>query len=277
MNITKLKQRPQVFKRLFGISPQKFNLLLQDIEPLWKETELQRKQYKGRKNKVHDIGSGRPYKLNLEQNLAMLLLYYRTYVPHIVLAEMFHIHDSGVCRYFKKIQILVSSLFDLHKEVIDISSDEVLRLCIDATEQETEKRDGTGYSGKKKRQTIKVQATVDNTGKIHHISNSIPGNIHDKKLFDQSNIKFPKDIFLLGDLGYLGTSLIIPQKSSKLHKLTEKQKEENTKHSKLRIIVEHVFAHLKKFRILSHRFRNNPQHHNMIFTTIAGIYNLKFQ
>lgn len=277
MNITKLKTRPKVFKRLFGISPQKFNQLVIDIEPLWKETELQRKQYKGRKNKVQTIGSGRPYRLNLEQNLAMLLLYYRTYVPHIVLAEMFHIHDSGVCRYFKKIQPIVSSLFDLHKEVINISPDEVLRLCVDATEQESEKRPGSGYSGKKKRQTIKVQATVDNTGKIHHISSSVPGNIHDKKLFDQSNIHFPKDISLLGDLGYLGTALIIPQKSSKLHKLTEKQKQENTNHSKLRIIIEHVFAHLKKFRILSARFRNNPQHHSMIFHTIAGIYNLKFE
>ena len=152
-----------------------------------------------------------------------------------------------------------------------------MRLCVYTTEQETEKREGTGYSGKKKRQTIKTQITTDEQGKIHHISPSIAGNVHDKRLFDQCNLSFPEHIPILGDLGYLGTSLSIPHKSSKLKKLTNKQKQENHHHSQLRTIVEHAFAHLKKWSILKHRFRNTMNHYHQIFTTIAGIYHLKFQ
>lgn len=274
MNITKLQKRPKVFKRLFGISPQQFNNLLKDIEPLWREAELEKALSFKRKRK---IGGGRKLQLLLTQMVAMLLLYYRMYIPHILLGQLFGIDDSRVSRYFKRIQPVVSGIFDLHHEVIEIEPEEVLRLCIDATEQEAEKRDGTGYSGKKKRQTIKTQIVTDEQGKIHHISPSVAGNIHDKKLFDACRLQLPKDIPLLGDLGYLGTPLSIPHKSSKLHKLTDLQREENHQQSKLRIIVEHVFAHLKKWSILKNRFRNTINQYSQIFVIVAGLYNLKFQ
>lgn len=276
MNLQNLKKRQSVFKRLFGISPQQFSNLVEDIEPLWRAAELQRRTYKGRKNDIHTIGSGRRYRLDLEHSIAMLLLYYRTYVPHIVLAELFGIHDSGVCRYFKKLQPIVASVFDVTKERIDIDPEEVLRLCIDATEQESEKRDGSGYSGKKKRQTLKAQMIVDDIGKVHHVSLSVRGNMHDKRLHDETELTLPEHVPVYADLGYQGTKHILPYKKPKNKELTEQQKQYNHFHSSLRIIVEHVFAHLKKWGILKHRFRNNPKQHHAIFTTIAGLYNLKF-
>ena len=144
---------------------------------------------------------------------------------------------------------------------------------MDATEQRTERRDkGSGYSGKKKVHTIKTQIVVDMKGTIAHISSSVPGNMHDKKLFDQSALILPDTV--LGDLGYLGTNLTIPFKSSKLHALTRRQKEWNMRHARKRIIVEHVFASLKSFRILADRFRGALNHYHEYFVIVCGLRNL---
>ena len=269
MNISKLKQNPKIFTRLFGIDPDKFDGLILQIEPLWIQSEQKRLNHP---RKIR-LGGGRPYILTLEQSTAMLLLYTRSYVSHVFLSCLFDINDSGVCRYFTKLRPIVEDVFDLPERNADLSQDEILKLIVDATEQRTERRNtGCGYSGKKKAHTIKTQIVVDKKGGIRHISSSVPGNMHDKKLFDQSGITLPDTA--LGDLGYLGTNLIIPFKSSKLHTLTKRQKDWNTRHSRRRIIVEHVFASLKAFRILADRFRGSLLHYHEYFLIVCGLYNL---
>jgi len=268
MNTNKLLTKPKIFSRVFGISPQQFKELSQELKPCWLEADKNRKTNKKRKRA---IGGGRKYVLSFDEALAMYLLYLRTYSPYVFIGMIFHIDDASVTRYFQKMRpVMASKTKKVVIEQIPISQEEILELIADATEQETERRKGSGYSGKKKRQTVKTQIIVNTKGKIKHVSLSIPGNIHDKKLYDQTGVKAD-----LGDLGYLGTTMLLPFKSSKYHKLTKKQKKHNLNHSRIRIIVEHVFAHLKKFRILANRFRNNLAYYNDIFMTVAGLYNLK--
>ena len=269
MNISKLKQSPKVFTRLFGIPPHKFDELVVRIEPLWIKSEQKRLNHPRKIRK----GGGRPYLLDREQSVAMLLLYARSYVTHIFLSALFDIHDSAICHYFAKLRPIVEDVFDLPTKKTDLREEEILKLIVDATEQRTERRNtGSGYSGKKKMQSIKTQIVVDKQGNIMHISDSVPGNIHDKKLFDQSAITLPDTA--LGDLGYLGTNLIVPFKSSKLHTLTKPQKRWNTRHSRKRIVVEHVFATLKAFRILADRFRGALNHYHEYFVIVCGLRNL---
>ena len=245
-----------------------FKQLTKELEPLWKETEKKRKTNRKRERA---IGGGRKYVLSFEESLAMYLLYLRTYSPYIFIGTIFRIDDGSVTRYFQKLRpVIASKMKKIVIRQIPISQKEILDLIADATEQETEKRKGTGYSGKKKKQTVKTQIIVDTKGHIKHISQSIPGNIHDKKLYDNTGIKAN-----IGDLGYLGTNMRLPFKSSKYHKLTLRQKKHNLLHSRIRIVVEHVFAHLKQFRILASRFRNKLIYYNDIFITVAGLYNLK--
>jgi len=269
MNITKLKQHPHVFARLFGVSPDKFDVLVEHVRPLWIKAEARRLRHPRKIRK----GSGRLYALNLEESVAMLLLYTRTYVTHVFLAALFDVHDSRVCRYFARIRPSVELVFDLPTKDADLSEEEILTLVVDATEQRTERRDkGCGYSGKKKAHTIKTQIVVSGKGDIMHISASVPGNIHDKKLFDHSRITLPD--LALGDLAYLGTNITIPFKSSKLHPLTQQQKDRNTHHSRKRIIVEHVFASLKVFHILADRFRGSLINYHSYFLIVCGLRNL---
>jgi hypothetical protein len=269
MNITKLKQHPKVFTRLFGIEPQKFDELVIKINPLWVRAESKRLRHPRKIKK----GGGRRYNLTVEETVAMLLLYARAYVTHVFLSALFDVHESAICRYFAKIRPLVQTIFNLPTRKADLSEEEIMKLVVDATEQRTERRkDGSGYSGKKKAHTIKTQIVVDNGGAIRHISLSVPGNVHDKKLFDRSGITLPD--LALGDLAYLGTNIAIPFKSSKLHPLTKQQEDHNTRHSRKRIIVEHVFASLKAFRILADRFRGALINYHSYFLIVCGLRNL---
>ena len=268
MNLLKLKQNPKTFSRIFGIEPGKFNELVLQIEPLWQKAEAKRLKHPRKIKK----GSGRPYLLTLEESVAMLLLYTRSYTTHVFLSALFDIHESAICRYFAKVRPVVESVFNIPTEKTDLREDEILKLVVDATEQRTERRNkGSGYSGKKKAETIKTQIVVDKKGTIIHVSPSIPGNIHDKKLFDNSGVKLPNNT--KGDLGYLGTNITIPHKSSKLHILTKTQTLFNVRHSRKRIIVEHVFALIKAYHILADRFRGHLSNYHQYFVIVCGLCN----
>lgn len=270
INIHKLLQKPKVFQRLTGLTPQKFMELLEDLTPLWEESETKRLSRPDRKRA---IGAGNKRKLTVGQALFLLLLYYRTYVNHVFIGMLGGIDDSNVGRYFGRMEPLLAKQFRIPQRKIDLSEEEILELIVDATEQETERRKGTAYSGKKKRQTIKTQITVTSQGVIKSVSKSVKGSMHDKKLYDHTKMYGNIRIRKRGDLAYLGTGMLIPFKKPKNGELTDKQKQFNRQFSKLRIIVEHAFAHMKKFRILSYRFRNPIGRYNLIIKNIAGLRN----
>ena len=272
INLQKLYKRPQVFQRLTGLTPNKFQQLLIRLEPIFKESELKRKKTTNRQRKV---GGGRKQSLSLGQALFMLLLYYRTYTNHMFISIVMGIDDSNVCRYFRRIQPLLAQIFRIPARKIKMSEDEILELIIDATEQDSEKRNGSGYSGKKKRNTVKTQIMITHDGKIKSVSKSVPGNMHDKKLYDNTKAYTNIKVSRKADLGYVGTSCQIPIKKKKNKQLTKDQKSFNKQFNKTRIGVEHVFAHLKKFNILNHKFRNPIKNYNLIFKNIAGIRNLQ--
>lgn len=283
INIQKLSKRPKIFKTLCGLTPGQFDKLLNEITPLWEEAEYKRQDWKGRKR---PIGGGRPKKLSLGQALFMLLLYYRTYTNHIFIGMVSGIDDSNVGRYIKRLGPILSKLFKIPTKKIKLNEDEIWDLIVDATEQESQKRKGSGYSGKKKKQTIKTQITINERGIIKAVSKSIRGNRHDKKLYDQTRsytynnrdgtaTKSVQNIRIktLADLGYCGTECEIPKKKPQNRPLMMHEDYYNKKHAQRRIKVEHTLAHLKKWHILADKFRNKVNGYNLIFRNIAGIRN----
>lgn len=266
MNLSTLKQHPAVFNRLLGLTPAKFGELVAQVQPLWSKAEAKRLRHP-RKIKP---GSGRPFKLSLEESVAMLLLYVRSYATHAFLGALFNINDSTVCRYFAKARPVVESVFNLPTKQADLSEATIADLVVDATEQRTERRRyGAGFSGKRQAHTIKTQIVVDRAAAIRHVSASVPGNIHDKKLFDQSMVRLPDNT--KGDLGYLGVNIKLPHKASKLHPLTASQRAANRRFSRARLVVEHVIASLKQFRILADRFRGALTHYHTYFLIVCGL------
>ncbi len=118
----KIKSHPRIFLRLFGITAQKFDILLSKLKPLWEKEVISR--YKR---------PGRYYKLSLDEMLMMLFLYYRTYTTQIQVGFMFWVDDSRVCRIIRTLEPLVARLVAIEKN--RSLNQEELEQLIDVTEQ----------------------------------------------------------------------------------------------------------------------------------------------
>lgn len=91
------------------------------------------------------------------------------------------------------------------------------------------------------------------------------------------------------DLAYLGFSkyyktqqLHIPHKKPRKSKnnpdpkLTEQQKEANKEKSSVRVVVEHAIAGMKRYKILTEKFRNKSQElADQVVEVCAGLWNYK--
>ncbi|BET38527.1 transposase family protein [Spiroplasma ixodetis] len=88
------------------------------------------------------------------------------------------------------------------------------------------------------------------------------GKVHDFQILKNSNLEFSEKTIIIGDLGYQGIqniykNTILPIKKTKNKKLTKQEKIYNKIISKIRIKVEHVFAWLKRFKILINKCRKS--------------------
>ena len=103
---------------------------------------------------------------------------------------------------------------------------------------------------------------------------------HDFRLFKESKTHIHRAISVLTDSGYQGLQKMhpkayMPKKKSKKHPLTKKDKQNNRELSSNRVLNENVIGNLKRFKILSDRYRNRRRRFSLRFNLIAGIYNLE--
>ena len=136
------------------------------------------------------------------------------------------------------------------------------------------------YSGKKKKHTLKTQVVVNKKNSQILTVDFSNGKKHDFRLLKESKLRFNQKTKVLADTGYLGIKEIInnskiPYKSSKKKNLTKEEKKENREISIKRIVVENVIGSLKRFRILSERYRNRRKRFGLRFSLIAGIHNFE--
>lgn len=134
------------------------------------------------------------------------------------------------------------------------------------------------YSGKKKRHTVKAQLVVGKKSKKVICTSFEKGRRHDFRLFKTSKVRFHSEINVLTDTGFLGIQKLHaksehPKKKSKKNPLTKADKRRNRELSSIRATNEHAIAHLKRFKIISDRYRNHRKRFGLRFNLIAGIYN----
>ena len=276
-----LRGRPEMFFRLSGIRLADFDQLVATLHPIWRRREEQRLN---RKTRQRAIGGGRDYRLTFPERLLVCLMYYRVYTSQVFLGLVFGISSPTVCRHVQAMTLLMVGHFRLPQRRVKLSQsekDDLLYLMIDGTErpvQRPQKRSKrrANYSGKKKRHTLSHQIVTDNNKRILAVGPAQNGRKHDKRIYDESRVERPPDILVLGDLGYLGTTLEIPLKASKNHPLSKEDKAYNTWHSKHRIGVEHAIGRMKKFRIFADIHRSNGQV-NMIACNVGALANLNLK
>jgi hypothetical protein len=256
------------FKRLTGVSRQTFELMVSLV-----------KADEQNKNKP-----GRPPKLIIEDQVLMVIQYWREYRTYYHIGLDWGLSESAVCRRVYQIEniLIRSRKFSLpgKKELWKMSSEEDL-VVMDVMESPIErpqKRQKRFFSGKQGEHTLKTQLV------IHQKSSQIiclghgKGRIHDFRLFKSSGVKFGELLKVIADKGYQGITKIhqlseTPIKKPKGKKLTKEQKKYNRELNRLRITVEHVNRRLKIFKILDYRYRNRHRRFGLRSNLIAGIYN----
>lgn len=134
------------------------------------------------------------------------------------------------------------------------------------------------YSGKKKRHTLKSQIVVDKKTSLIICTNFSNGKKHDFKLFKESKVRWIQKTCGIVDSGYTGitklqSSSVLPKKRHKGKPLTRKEKQTNLEISSKRALNENVIGRLKRFKILSDKYRNRRKRFGLRFNLIAGIHN----
>jgi hypothetical protein len=295
----------RMIKATIGMSREKFDTLVPvfaDVYQTIQEERLQRKEVK------RLWKSGPKGVLDTpEKRLFFVLYYLKTYPTFDVLGFQFdlsagHAHDD-VAAYLPVLQRTLGTLNVLPKRAIESVEefrqlvDQYSKLLIDCTEAPCvrpcdDDEQSERYSGKKKRHTLKSLMVTDAHRQILLLSPLYGGSVHDytlmKETFDPAQPYFADDIEVKLDLGFLGaqkdygSSMLLPHKKPRKSEnnptpaLTEQQKEENYRHAKERIIVEHAIGGMKAFYCLTHRIRNQSiAFIDQLFAVSAGLWNLK--
>lgn len=99
-------------------------------------------------------------------------------------------------------------------------------------------------------------------------------------MFKKSNVRFKTSTEALTDTGYLGMKKIhektsMPKKKSKNNPLTPDDKARNKMLSSQRVLNEHVIGKIKRFKIVSDKYRNRRKRFGLRFNLIAGICNFE--
>ncbi|MDR3048302.1 MAG: transposase, partial [Elusimicrobiota bacterium] len=107
------------------------------------------------------------------------------------------------------------------------------------------------------------------------------GKKHDFRLFKEAKIYASSATKYLVDIGFKGLNKIhintlIPKKKSKKQPLTKEDKKFNKEISSKRIVVENVIGFVKRFKIVSDRYRNRRKRLGLRFNLIASICNCEF-
>src|SRR5664279_4242909 len=95
-----LSHHPTVFQKCTGLTVELFDQLVNDVWPVYLETEEQRLSHPDRQR---TIGAGHPFELEVRDHLLLTVIWLRLYPIHEVLAYLFGVSDSTVSRLLERV------------------------------------------------------------------------------------------------------------------------------------------------------------------------------
>jgi hypothetical protein len=109
-------------------------------------------------------------------------------------------------------------------------------------------------------------------------TNYSEGKRHDFRLLKDSKVKAKPKTKIRADTGYTGLqnhhpNSEIPKRRSSKKPLSKEEKINNQKLRSQRALNEHVIGKIKRFKVVSERYRNRRKRFALRFNLIAGIYN----
>ena len=105
------------------------------------------------------------------------------------------------------------------------------------------------------------------------------GKRHDFRLFKESKTKINPDVKVITDTGYQGIQKLhsksdLPKKKTKKNSLTKKDKQKNQGLASSRVVNENVIGMIKRFKIISDKYRNRRKRFGLRFNITASLYNM---
>lgn len=297
MRFSSLALRPKHFSNFSGFKVAEFTGLADSIAEDWQVLRHQNLKAK----RIRKVGGGSKLKLpGLEDRLLVYCMYAKLYVSYAVLEYLFGVDESTICRIVQEMTRVLGKKIIVQRNGRKITTLEELKevfpdldeVLIDATEQrinrpKTKRVRKQHHSGKKKDFTMKTQVMGTKQKLVLHVADSVPGRVHDYKYFQTTRVpewlEEHSDITARVDLGYLGANddypvadIVLPVRRTRAKQiLTRSEKIMNTKKAKARIYMENTFANLKKFRILSEKYRNVKERYTATFKSVAFLSNFR--
>ena len=276
---------------------QQFDVIVIDVK---KQHHLTEKARLSKRKRKRSIGAGRKFDLSIQDQLVMLLVYYRLYLTCELTGHLFGLDQSNVSRNIRYLEPAVkqsipipAKLYADSKKINDITQLQQffpeLIVMTDGTEQpiqrpKDKRKRKSHYSGKKKRHTVKNQITINQKGEIIHKPPHSPGRKNDYAILKIKHPVLSEELMVFYDLGYLGVEKdfenqisILPYKKRVGKELTVSQKEWNKIQRSIRIKIEHAISKIKKFRINAETFRNRLSRYDGISDIVCGIVNFKIR
>ncbi|MFP3015364.1 MAG: IS5 family transposase [Wolbachia sp.] len=265
------KLEGEKFRRLTGVKKATFERMVEIMD----EEDKRKKARSGRKSK-----------LCIEDRLLMALEYIREYRTYFHIGQSYGMSESNCFKIIRWVEDTLIKYPDFalpgKKELLK-SDVEYEVLVIDGTETPVErpkKKQKPFYSGKKKRHTIKTQIVTEKKSKKVICTSFSNGRKHDFRMFRESKVAVLPQTKILADAGYRGMqkmhkNVVLPHRKTKKNPLSKEQKKENRTLMSHRAIVENVIGLLKRFKIISDRYRNRRKRFGLRFNLIAAIHNFE--
>ena len=293
-----LSGHPQVFRAMTGLTPAEFDAYLQAARPAVNAAEYQRRD---RPDRRREVGAGPPYGLaDLDDRILCAVVWLRVYPSLAVLGYFFGISENAARR------TVAHTLPGLEQAGLDTmrlptadrprngkSLPRILRetpqvaVVIDSFEQAVQRprrRQKRYYSGKKKRHTQKVQVAVDEeTGKICHTTEAVPGPTADLKLLKRSKLlsRLARGVGAFGDAAYRGMERLlkrvrtaVPRRKPRGQERPPEDRRFNRAFSRRRIVVEHGIGKLRRYQAVTGVDRHHRRGAGARVRAIAGLVNL---
>lgn len=288
----KLRATDDKFRALTSLNQSEYDFLYPVFDLLVCE-RLQHYTLKGMRRLTKSyVEAGNSSLYGSHSKLDFLLMYLKENASQAYHGCLFGISQSKVSEWVSfLLPILESCLFKLGfmpetGSVFRFSPEAVTDYLIgDVTERAIPRRkchqaQQAEYSGKKKHHTVKNLAICDSKGSVVYLGETCEGSMHDKSIFDELIID-TQGVNLLLDLGFQGAekdcpSAILPFKKPRSKELSKLRKSVNKGISKERVLIENVFARMKRLKIIRNKIRlRSYQARHMVIMVAAAIHNLR--
>lgn len=295
LSYNQMKDKPTVLLSFTSLRQSEFEELAQKLAQVFQTLENEAQDNAERQRAV---GGGRDVTTleTVEDRLLFILFYLKTYPLQEVLAFLFCMSQSQANYWIHwlahllkqtlgELGYLPERLGERLEEVL--SEHETLAFVQDGCERQRQRpkdpaQQKAYYSGKKKTHTIKNHVVVHpESRRVCYLSPTVRGKKHDKKLADESHLKFPHLATLEQDTGFQGFEvesviLLQPQKKPRGGELAVSDKFINRCISSGRIVVENVIASIKRCRIVKDVIRNWKVNFDDLAMLLAcGLHNLR--